>query len=97
MAVVLASPGAPSTSRCPSASNAINRRSTKAAWPTISADSASRNWLMAPCRREAAGAGGGETVSGIGGGRFMGAFDRRGTARVPHIIAGCPAIGIKNG
>ena len=45
----------------------------------------------------AAGAGGGETVSGIGGGRFMGAFDRRRTARVPDIIAGCLAIGIKNG
>jgi len=52
--------------------------------------------VNAECRREVAGAGGGETVSGIGGGRFMGAFDRRRTARVPDIIAGCPAIGIKN-
>jgi len=35
--------------------------------------------------------------SGIGGGRFMGAFDRRGTARVPHIIAGRSADWIKDG
>src|SRR6185437_5692351 len=42
-AVVLASPGAPSTSRWPSASRAISKRSVSAGWPITSPFSASRS------------------------------------------------------
>ena len=54
MAVVLARPGAPSTSRWPSASRAISRRSTSAAWPTMVCDRSSRRRVNASCRRACA-------------------------------------------
>ena len=51
IALVLARPGAPSTSRWPSASRAINKRSMSADWPTISADKPSRKVRKASWRR----------------------------------------------
>src|SRR5690606_14670640 len=50
-ALVLARPGAPSTSRWPSASSATSRRSTSSAWPTISAARSSRSAAKVACRR----------------------------------------------
>jgi len=61
--------------------------------------------MKAACSCDGVGAGGAVVgasggafdESGIGGGRFMGAFDRRGVARVPHIIAGRSRDWIKDG
>jgi hypothetical protein len=67
-----ARPGAPSTSKCPSASSAMSRRSMSASWPMML-------WPSSPRRREKAADA--EAVSGMSMKVFRGFADFRTGAR----------------